>query len=187
MKLSGKLLPVRLYGDDLLRQKLEPCDPQDPKLHEFLPDLIYTLYQRDGVGLAANQVGSTFRVFVIDPEISEEGAKPNPKVLINPIIESREGEIQGDEGCISLPGIFASVLRANKISYSYTDTQGQRLHETAEGYPAVVIQHEYDHLEGIVFTDRIGSLAKLKVKRRLKELASRAVNGVNIMEHLPEK
>ncbi len=185
--LNGKLLPIRLYGDEILRNKLPECDPHDPALQAFIPDLIFTMYQRDGVGLAANQVGSTFRVFVIDPGISEEGAEPNPAVMINPLIESREGEINGDEGCISLPGIFAAVNRAKKISYSYTDPEGQRHHETAEGYKAVVIQHEYDHLEGIVFTDRLGTLAKLKVKRRLKELASTTVNGTNIMEKLPDK
>lgn len=187
MKPRGKLLPVRLYGDDILRQKLAECDPQDPGLHALIPDLIYTLYQRDGVGLAANQVGSTFRVFVIDPGICEEDAEPNPTVMINPIISSREGEINGDEGCISLPGIFAGVNRAKKIAYSYTDVDGQRHHETAEDYKAVVIQHEYDHLEGILFIDHLGTLAKLKVKRQLKDLASTAVNGTNIMEKLPEK
>lgn len=185
--LAGKLLPIRLYGDDILRQKLAECDLQDPALQDFIPDLIYTMYERDGVGLAANQVGSTLRVFVIDPGISEEDAEPNPIVMINPVIETREGEINGDEGCISLPGIFAPVNRAKKISYSFTDLEGKRVSETAEGYKAVVIQHEYDHLEGILFTDHLGTLARLKVKRHLKEIASTAVNGTNIMEKLPEK
>lgn len=185
MKPKGKLLPVRVYGDDILRQKLPECDLNDPALQEFIPDLIYTMYQRDGVGLAANQVGNTLRVFVIDPGISEEDAVPNPTVMINPIIETREGEIQGDEGCISLPGIFAAVTRAKHITYSYTDITGQRITESAQDYKAVVIQHEYDHLEGILFTDHLGTLAKLKVKRHLKELASTAVNGINIREKLP--
>lgn len=182
-----RLLPVRLYGDNILRQKLGECDPADPGLKALIPDLIHTMYARDGVGLAANQVGSGYRVFVIDPTISEEGAKPNPIVMINPVIESREGEIQGEEGCISLPGIFASVTRAQKISYSYTDPEGKRIRETAEDYKAVVIQHEYDHLEGIVFTDHLGTLAKLKVKPKLKKLAAMASNGTNIMEGLPEQ
>ena len=180
-----RLLPVRLYGDNILRQKLTPCDPNDPELQALIPDLIFTMYERDGVGLAANQVGSTFRVFVIDPGISEEDAKPNPIVMINPIIESREGEIQGEEGCISLPGIFGSVNRAKTITYSYTDIKGKRIRETAEDYKAVVIQHEYDHLEGVVFTDHFGTLAKLKVKRKLKDLEAKASNGTNIMEGLP--
>jgi len=182
-----RLLPVRLYGDNILRQKLSACDPADPGLKDFIPDLIHTMYARDGVGLAANQVGFTYRIFVIDPTISEEGAKPNPIVMINPVIESREGEIQGEEGCISLPGIFAGVTRAQKIVYSYTDPEGKRVKETAEDYKAIVIQHEYDHLEGIVFTDHLGTLARLKVKPKLKKLESLASNGTNIMEGLPEQ
>ncbi|PKN72942.1 MAG: peptide deformylase [Candidatus Cloacimonetes bacterium HGW-Cloacimonetes-3] len=180
------LLPVRLYGDEILRTKLKECDVFDPALQAFIPDLVHTMYERDGVGLAANQVGSHFRVFVIDPAWAREDASPNPIVMINPIIESREGEVDNEEGCISLPGIFAYVHRAVRISYSYSDPQGNRLHETAEGFKAVVIQHEYDHLEGIVFTDRIGILAKLKLKRKLNELVARAVNGVNIMEGFPD-
>jgi peptide deformylase len=180
--MTSKLLPIRLYGDDILREKLPEADYKDPELQALIPDFIYTMYERDGVGLAANQVGSRFRMFVIDPHWSRDDAEPDPKVMINPVIESREGEIAGEEGCISLPGLFADVHRAAKISYSYTDPQGNRHTETAEGFPAVVIQHEYDHLEGVLFTDRVSTLSKLKLKRRLKDLAARAENGVNILE-----
>ncbi len=186
MKPVCKVLPIRLFGDALLRLKLPECNVDNPELLAFIPDLIYTMYERDGVGLAANQVGSKFRIFVIDPHWSREDVKPNPMVMINPVIESAEGEIVGEEGCISLPGIYADVHRAARISYSYTDPSGTRHSETAEGFEAVVIQHEYDHLEGIVFTDKIGTLAKLKLRRRLKDLADASVDGVNIMEGLPE-
>lgn len=152
MNKNPQLLPARLYGDNILRTKLPEVDPLNPALQSFIPDLIYTMYERDGVGLAANQVGSTFRVFVIDPYWSHEDAEPDPIVMINPIIESREGEIEGEEGCISLPGVYAKVHRAARITYSYTDVKGERHTDTVEGFPAVVIQHEYDHLEGIVLS-----------------------------------
>ncbi len=184
--MKPKLLPIRLYGDEILKRKLEECDYQDPALQELIPDLTYTMYQRDGVGLAANQVGSVFRVFVVDPYWARDDGKPNPIVMINPVIESKQGEIEGEEGCISLPGIYANVHRAARIDYSYTTPEGERIQASAEGFEAVVIQHEYDHLEGIVFTDKIGTLSKLKLKRKLNELAAKAVNGSNIMEGLPD-
>ncbi len=186
MKRTNKLLPIRLYGDAILREKLAESDVNDLGLLALIPDLVYTMYERDGVGLAANQVGSHFRMFVIDPHWSREDLAPNPIVMINPVIESTEGEIVGEEGCISLPGIYADVHRAARITISYTNVEGNRQTKNAEGFEAVVIQHEYDHLDGIVFTDKIGTLAKLKLKRKLKDLAAKAVDGVNIMEDLPE-
>ncbi len=184
--MKPKLLPIRLYGDEILRQKLEECDHNDPGLKELIPHLIYTMYERDGVGLAANQVGAKFRVFVVDPHWAREDSEPNPIVMINPVIESREGEIEGEEGCISLPGIYANVHRAARIRFSYTTPEGERVQSSAEGFEAVVIQHEYDHLDGIVFTDRLGTLSKLKIKRKLNELAAKAINGFNVMEGFPD-
>jgi peptide deformylase len=186
MNKNPHLLPVRLYGDEILKKKLPECDPHNQALQDFIPDLIYTMYERDGVGLAANQAGSEFRVFVIDPFWSREDTPKEPIVMINPVIESREGEVVGEEGCISLPGIYADVHRSARISYSYTDVNGNRISETAEEFKAVVIQHEFDHLEGIVFTDRISTLARLRLKGKLKELASHTVDGKNEMEGLPE-
>ncbi|MDY0151219.1 MAG: peptide deformylase [Candidatus Cloacimonas sp.] len=181
-----KLLPIRLYGDAILREKLTEADVYDPALQALIPDFIYTMYERDGVGLAANQIGSRFRMFVIDPYWSREDSQPDPVVMINPVIETREGEIAHEEGCISVPGIFADVHRAAKITYSYTDTLGVRHSDSAEGFEAIVIQHEYDHLDGILFIDKISTLNKLKAKRKLKDIASTAVNGSNVREGLPE-
>jgi len=186
MSESPKLLPVRLYGDEILKKKLPETDSLDPGVQQFIPNLVHTMYERDGVGLAANQVGCEYRMFVIDHCWSQEGAEKVPIVMINPVIESRDGEVVGEEGCISLPGVYADVHRSARITYSYTDPQGKRITDTAEDFKAVVIQHEFDHLEGIVFTDRISSLARLRLRGKLKELASRAVNGVNIMEGKPE-
>ncbi|HPB18637.1 MAG TPA: peptide deformylase [Candidatus Cloacimonas sp.] len=182
MKYQPKLLPVRLYGDNILRQKLPEVDFNTPGLQEFIQDLIYTMYARDGVGLAANQVGSLWRVIVIDPDRENMFDQKNPIVMINPVIESREGEVIYEEGCISLPEIYADISRSKRITYSYTDLNGNRQTESAEGLKAVIIQHEYDHLEGILFTDHLGRIARLKILHKLKALQARAVNGQNIME-----
>ena len=185
--MKPKLLPIHLYGDDILREKLPECSLQDAIIQEFIRDLSYTMYERDGVGLAANQVGSRLRMFVIDPDWSREECEPNPIVMINPVITSSEGETENEEGCISLPGIYANVRRPSRINISYTTPDGERITETAEGFKAVVIQHEYDHLEGILFTDRISTLAKLKLKRKLKDLAAQTVDGKNVREGLPDE
>ncbi|MDP2172481.1 MAG: peptide deformylase [Candidatus Cloacimonadaceae bacterium] len=175
-----KLLPVRVYGDEMLRRKADEIESITDEIREFIQDLVHTMYLRDGVGLAAPQAGKSIRVFVMDPLWSREGNEKNPVALINPVIESYAGESENEEGCISIPGIFANVCRPSRIGYSYTDIDGKQHCESAEGFDAIVFQHEFDHLEGVLFTDRISSLAKLKLKRRLKELEKGTVNGENI-------
>ena len=175
-----KILPIRILGDDILRKKLKEADPKDPFLKSYLPDLIHTMYERDGVGLASNQVGVDLRIFVIDPRWGRDGEKRDPKVLINPVIHHMEGEQIHEEGCISLPDIYANVPRALKIKYSYITPAGERVEAEAEEFEAVVIQHEYDHLNGIVFTDRVSTLAKLKLKLKLRNMEATAKDGVNI-------
>jgi peptide deformylase len=166
----------------MLRVKALPVQHFDDKLHKFARDLTYTMYQRDGLGLAANQVGSNQRVFVIDTEWGKEDNEPNPIVMINPVILSASGEYEMEEGCISVPDIFAKVKRFNQIKYIYTDISGVEHEEEAEGFRAVVIQHEHDHLNGVLFIDKLGKLSMLKIKRRLNAIMSTAVNGKNIRE-----
>ena len=188
MTQTPKLLPVRLYGDVMLRVTLQPVHKVDDKLRLFIRDLIHTMYERDGVGLAANQVGHNHRIFVIDPDWGKEESERNPIVMINPVIVSAEGEFELEEGCISLPGSFAKVKRPEHIKITYMDLDGQEHTEEAEGYRAVVIQHENDHLNGILFVDKLSKLSLLKVKRKLKQIMSTAANGTNIREEviLPE-
>jgi len=177
---NAELLPVRIYGDVMLRVKVQPVQHFDDKLRKFVRDLTFTMYKRDGVGLAANQAGQNLRLFVIDTQWSREDAEPHPVVMINPEIHAAEGEYEIEEGCISVPGIFAKVRRFNKIVYSYTDINGIEHREEVEGYKAVVIQHENDHLNGVLFTDRLNKLSQLKIKRKLKALLSTTVDGTNI-------
>lgn len=176
----AKVLDIRILGDDILRKKLQEVDPTDPFLKDFIPDFIHTMYVRDGVGLAANQVGVDKRIVVIDPRTEDEERKQNPIVMLNPKILERDGKQIGDEGCISLPDIFAQVVRDKKIVYEYTDLEGNTFTKETEGYEAVIIQHELDHLDGIVFTDRVAPLTKLKLKTKLNQMKSTAVDGVNI-------
>ena len=177
-----KILPVHLYGDEFLRKKLPELELNTPGLQEFIQDFIYTMYARDGVGLAANQVGSLYRMIVIDPDRENKWDKKNPIVMINPVIESREGEVVYEEGCISFPEIFADISRSKRITYSYTDLKGNRQTESAEGLKAVIIQHECDHLDGILFIDHLGTISRLKIMHKLKKLQARAVDGQNILE-----
>jgi len=184
MNSKAGLLPVHIYGDVMLRVKAMPVTKFDDKLHKFVSDLIFTMYHRDGVGLAANQVGNNQRIFVIDTEWSKEDSEPNPVVMINPVISDGEGEFEMEEGCISVPNIFAKVKRFNKIKYTYFDEKGTEHKEEAEGYKSVVIQHEFDHLNGVLFIDRISKLAMLKIKRKLKVMLSTTVDGQNIREDI---
>jgi peptide deformylase len=184
MSETPKLLSVRVYGDAMLRMKALPVRNFDEKLQKLVRDMTHTMYQRDGVGLAANQIGHNQRLFVIDMDYSKDNSKPNPVVFINPIIKSGEGEYEIEEGCLSVPGIYAKVTRFDKISYSYFDKEGNEHSEEAEGYKAVVIQHEYDHLNGILFIDKISKLSLLKIKRKLKLIESTAVDGKNIREDI---
>jgi len=177
-----ELLPIRIFGDVMLRVKALPVKHFDDKLHKFVRDLTHTMYKRDGLGLAANQVGSNQRVFVIDTEWGKDENEPNPTVMINPVILSSTGEYEMEEGCISVPDIFAKVKRFNQIRYIYTDIAGNEHEEEAEGFKAVVIQHEYDHLNGVLFIDKLGKLSLLKIKRKLNAIMSTAVNGKNIRE-----
>lgn len=185
MSYLPELLPIRVYGDVMLRVKSTPVKDFDDKLHNFVRDLTHTMYLRDGLGLAANQVGHTQRIFVIDTEWSKEDSEPNPIVMINPVIHSGEGEQEHEEGCISVPDIYAKVKRFYKITYSYFDAAGNEHHEEAEDLKAVVIQHEYDHLDGILFVDKLSKLTLLKYKRKLNAIMKSAVNGKNIRTDEP--
>lgn len=173
-----RILDIRIYGDEVLRRVAEPVTDFDDELKHFAEDLIHTMYERDGVGLAAPQVGVSRRMFSFDPNSDSE--EEHPIVVINPEIKSYSGEISGEEGCISIPDIFADVTRHKDISVSYQDIDGNTVESELSGYAAIVFQHEFDHLNGVLFTDKISNLAKLRFKRRLRDMAGLAKDGVNI-------
>lgn len=174
------ILPMYLYGQSVLRKVAEPIEKDYPELQTLIDNMFETMYKSEGVGLAAPQIGLGIRVVVIDasPMAEEEPSLANSKMaLINPHIESFEGEnVSMEEGCLSLPGIHESVTRKNTIHITYMDENFVEHDEVISGYLARVIQHEYDHLEGHVFTDRISPIRRQLITNKLQNIAKGKVN-----------
>lgn len=174
------ILPMYLYGQSVLRKVAEPIEKDYPELQTLIDNMFETMYKSEGVGLAAPQIGLGIRVVVIDasPMAEEEPSLANSKMaLINPHIESFEGDnVSMEEGCLSLPGIHESVTRKNTIHITYMDENFVEHDEVISGYLARVIQHEYDHLEGHVFTDRISPIRRQLITNKLQNIAKGKVN-----------
>jgi len=169
------LLPIVVYGHPILRKIAEDIPADFPDLDKFLKDMFQTMDEADGVGLAAPQVGKSIRVFVVDGNAFAE-ADPEcagfRKAFINAHIIDRSGEeISRNEGCLSIPGIHEDVKRQDKIRIAYRDENGEEKEEEYEGIKAWIIQHEYDHLEGILFTDHLSSLKKRLLRNKLNNIS----------------
>lgn len=163
------LLDIRRFPDPVLRQKARPVGDFDDRLRALVRDMFETMYHNQGVGLAAPQVGESLRLCVIDPQAGDEAAPPAPLAIINPEFVERDGEVRCEEGCLSLPGQYAEVLRSERVVLSYRDEQGQQLQAEFDGFAAIVVQHEIDHLDGKVFIDRIGGAERDLIKRRIRK------------------
>ena len=160
------LLPILEFPDPRLRTKAVPVDAGDvtaPAFQRLLDDMFETMYDAPGIGLAASQVDVHQRFMVID--ISEE--KNQPQVFINPELSDKAGEQVYQEGCLSVPGIFADVTRADEITVRFLDRQGQSQELHADGLLAVCIQHEMDHLDGKLFVDYLSPLKREMVRKKL--------------------
>ena len=160
------LLPILEFPDPRLRTKAVPVDPADvttPAFQRLLDDMFETMYEAPGIGLAASQVDVHQRFMVID--VSEE--KNTPQVFINPQIVQRDGEQVYQEGCLSVPGIYADVTRADSIVVRYLDRHGQPQELSADGVLAVCVQHEMDHLDGKLFVDYLSPLKREMVRKKL--------------------
>ena len=147
------VLEIVKAGDPVLKQHCEPVERIDKKFRMLLDDMAETMYKSDGVGLAAPQVGKAVRMVVIDCQ-DDHGLIE----LINPVITFKEGEMEGSEGCLSVPGIFGEVKRAAKVKVDYLNRRGKQQHLTATGLLARCLQHEIDHLDGQLFIDIATSL-----------------------------
>ena len=166
------ILEIIEYPDPRLTQQCAKVTDFDEHLKKLADDMVETMYVAPGVGLAAPQVGITIRLLVSDPSHSDEPSELY--IMVNPVILKREGSFIWEEGCLSVPGVFEEVNRANWIQVSYQDLDGNVCLKEFSGFPAVVIQHEMDHLDGIVFVDRLSRLKrKIVVKRFLKDQTKR--------------
>jgi peptide deformylase len=175
------ILPIVGYGDPVLRKVCEEVDNNYSNLNEIIADMYETMYNASGVGLAAPQVGFAIRLFVVDTEpfsdsddLSEqeqEQLKGFKQTFINAKMLKEEGEEWSfNEGCLSIPDVREDVYRNEKITIEYYDENFNKKTEQFDGLVARVIQHEYDHIEGILFTDRISSLKKQLIKKKLQNI-----------------
>ncbi|MCD4818086.1 MAG: peptide deformylase [Candidatus Cloacimonetes bacterium] len=181
MKNKRQLLKIRIYGDKTLNKVAEPVKEITPEIQEFIQNLTHTMYIKNGIGLAAPQVGISLRIYVVDPFWYKEGKKKNPYIFINPEFLEFEGESTAEEGCLSLPDIFEKVSRAEKVVITAMNENGKKITLEAEGIFARVLQHEFDHLGGILFVEKISKLRQVFIKKKLRELAkSTDENGENI-------
>ncbi len=169
------ILPIYTYGQAVLRKEAENITPDYPGLKELIADMFETMYKSDGVGLAAPQIGRAIRVAVISLDVLKDDFPEYEgfnKAYINPhIIEADTSDTeQMEEGCLSLPGIHEPVRRPKRIRVKYMDEDFTEHDEWVDGYLARVMQHEFDHLDGKVFTDRLSPLRKQMIKGKLASL-----------------
>jgi len=157
--------PLRYYGDPALRRKAAPVTAFDATLAALVADLFDVMYREKGVGLASPQVGESARVFVVDVDDEEVRTR---RVFVNPVITRREGTISAEEGCLSIPGYREDVKRWATIEVEAQDESGRPFTLTAEGLLSRAIQHELDHLDGILFIDRLSPIKRKLVEARLK-------------------
>jgi len=157
---------LRYYGDPALRRKAAPAAAFDAELAALVADLFEGMYREKGVGLAAPQLGESTRVFVVDVE---DDAGRTKRAFVNPVITRREGTITGEEGCLSIPGYREDVKRWAVIEVEARDETGRPFSLTAGGLLARAIQHELDHLDGILFIDRLSPIKRKLLEARLKK------------------
>jgi peptide deformylase len=183
------ILPIVAYGDPILKRLSEEIEETHQDLPVLIDNMFETMYNAKGVGLAAPQIGKNIRLFVVDgsPFADDEdekeldpraiGIENFKKVFINPIIEKESGEKWGfNEGCLSIPKIREDVYRHETIEISYFDENWNFHEDSFSGYAARIIQHEYDHLEGVLFTDHLSVLKRKLLQKRLQNISKGAVD-----------
>lgn len=178
---EAKILPIVAYGDPVLRQEAEDIEKDYAGLDQLIKNMFATMENAKGVGLAAPQIGLPIRLFIVNATpFAEEYPELDgfEKVFINPIIHEEEGKKwKFNEGCLSIPGIREDVERKPEIVIEYFDEDFNLIEETYDGIVARVIQHEYDHIEGILFTDLINGFRKKMIKGKLKDISNGIVDA----------
>ncbi|MES2837665.1 MAG: peptide deformylase [Bacteroidota bacterium] len=169
------ILPIVAYGDPVLKKKAVNIDEKYPDLQQLIDDMFETMDNASGVGLAAPQIGKSIRLFIVDAtpfEDKEPEVKDFVQVFINPVIVEESGEEWGfNEGCLSIPGIREDVFRKPTILVRYYDENFEYYEEEFSGIAARIIQHEYDHIEGKLFVERINPLKKALIKGKLNDIS----------------
>ena len=157
------VLNVRRYGDPILRQKAQPVEAITPEIRKTLSDMLETMYYQVGIGLAAPQVGVSLRIILVD-----DGPR-GPRALLNPAIVDQRGSVRGEEGCLSIPGFFGEVERSEWVRVEAMDAEGRPLSFEAKGLQSRVIQHELDHLDGVLFIDRLPPVTRDRMKKKIQK------------------
>lgn len=176
------ILPIRAYGDPVLKKMTRDIEPGHPGLEKLIVDMFETMYEASGVGLAAPQIGQSIRLFIVDasPFAEDEDGKPTAdahlkdfkRVFINPYIVEEEGEEWPfEEGCLSIPNIRETVMRQPRIVVQYQDEKFLEHEEEFDGFAARVIQHEHDHLDGILFLDHLNPLRRRLLNGKLRDIS----------------
>lgn len=160
-------LKIITYPNEILAKKSKPVEVIDDKIKKLAQEMVETMYENKGIGLAAPQVGENIRLITVD--ISGPEKKEDLMILVNPEIVAREGSVEGEEGCLSVIGYRAKVKRAAKVKVEAKDLEGNSLALEAEDLLAICLQHEIDHLDGILFIDRISRLKRNLYDKRLKK------------------
>ncbi len=192
------ILPIIAYGSNILKIKASPVDTEDPNLFRLIADMWETMYNANGVGLAAPQIGESLRLFVIDASsfAQEEELTPDEikvlkdfkQVFINPKMIAETGEEWNfTEGCLSIPNIREDVSRKKGINIHFLDEQFKEQTLILDGLAARVVQHEYDHIEGILFTDRLSPLKRRLLKGKLNNISKGNINSDYKMRFLAKK
>lgn len=170
------ILPIYLYGQPVLRQEAEEIEPDYPELKKLIDDMFETMYHSEGVGLAAPQIGLSISVIVIDGSVLADSfpeCEALKFALINPVLDIIEdgSPVTRDEGCLSLPGISEPVKRYEHVRLNWLDENFEEHEKEFTGFAARIIQHEYDHLLGTVYTDRVSPIRKQMIKAKLHNIA----------------
>jgi len=178
-ELKGELIPIVTYPDPILSRVAKPVTEFNKDLKDLVKDMLFTMYKAPGIGLAAPQIGQSLRLFVLDVDFDREEVTTasgkeefrlsdfNPQVFINPVITGTSGTITYEEGCLSVPGVYEEVKRHKTIHVKYQDMKGNFLEIEADDMLAICIQHENDHLDGIVFIERLSNLKKNFYKKKM--------------------
>lgn len=192
------ILPIRAYGDPVLKKVAADIEPGHPGLKQLIADMYETMYEASGVGLAAPQIGQSIRLFIVDasPFADDEGLeqeerdflKDFKKVFINPYIVEEEGdEWPFEEGCLSIPGIREEVKRQETIVLQWQDEDFKEHEEEFTGFAARVIQHEHDHLDGKLFIDYLPTLRRTMLKGKLRDISLGKTDAKYKMRFTPVK